>query len=159
MASGKKHAKATKWILAPTIVGAGIFSYSVLQMEPWQAIQFGLLSGLGNVMTLYINPDQDQESLNRVEYKWIHNTIGLFFLCIAFWGPYAVLVPHRNWFSHFPIVGTIFRYAYLKLGIGLLIFVLTKYPVPEICYTIRWYDIAVVLGMAISDILHWIMDW
>jgi len=86
---------------------------------------------------------------------------GLFIVVVYF--PYAYAMRfvgfgrkgHRNFFSHFPLVSTIIRVAWL-LAIPLLCLWYFKVPVP---YERLMYPlVAAVAGLTLSDTLHFAAD-
>lgn len=83
----------------------------------------------------------------------------------ALWKPYALLVPHRSWLSHVPVVGTAIRLGYLY-GILLLIYLvaavtgivhLPQIPVtPDVLKNSNF--VWAFFGLCLSDTLHFAMD-
>jgi len=79
----------------------------------------------------------------------------------AIWFPYAKLMPHRSFWSHFPLVGTAVRLAYLLAIIALIASILGFYEV-----ALDWAEsvppevwVYLYLGLATADIGHWVADW
>lgn len=78
-------------------------------------------------------------------------------LSLIFW-PYAVVIPHRHWLSHLPIVGTAGRLAYILFlawevalitgQIDWLLWVLSR---------VTWYW-PVLVGLEVVATLHWVAD-
>ena len=82
------------------------------------------------------------------------------FLWHAYWLPYAFAITHRHPLSHTPIVGTALRLLYLAPGYLLLTYIIgfkllgVDWPmVPDLGYL--GY---MLLGLTISDALHWARD-
>lgn len=101
-----------------------------------------------------MGPDLDQEGLSVAEWQIIKKTFGLGFLWLMFWWPYAVLIPHRHWTSHAPIVGTLGRLAYIAFAMVCL-FWFTGWSVPKIPL---WLVESFVTGLMASDTVHWARD-
>lgn len=108
-----------------------------------------------------MSPDLDQEGLNRFENRLVRYTLGLGYLWVMVWYPYARYIPHRGWMSHAPIVGTALRVVYLAtvLGVGMVISgirwdyvdLVSQGMAPQI---LAW----VFAGLLVSDVAHWVMD-
>lgn len=133
---------------------------------------------LGALVGLVINPDLDQDGLTiaetiftkiptpavrgkgvvravrwlvRVAIKGVGTTLTGIWMSV--WGIYAVIMPHRHFLSHFPIVGTVGRIIYL---IAVLI---VFRDVTGADYTIStqvFYRACV--GLACADAGHWLRD-
>lgn len=138
MASGKQHAQASL-----LLAGAGVTSALIYPRE-------GLLIAAGAMLGLVLSPDLDVDNPTYSDYvvrKWFGTLLA--WLWFAFWFPYRKLVPHRHWFSHAPIIGTLFRVGYIGIPVG---------------YWLGWQTLPyaalvwVITGLALSDILHYIMD-
>lgn len=152
MSSGSEHAKAS--------VAAAI------ALVPIVGLPFGLPAAMGAaggcLLGIALSPDLDQEGLNKFENKLVKYTLGLGFLWVMVWYPYARFIPHRGWASHAPVIGTLGRLVYLVAVLGVvlglsnlradyLLFVQTALEwLPQIVW--------VVAGLMVSDILHWWMD-
>lgn len=100
MSSGTQHDRATvagaKAIAAVGLPATAFFARDILPLVPAMAMGF-LLGGL------YLSPDLDIRS--RPYRRWG--------LLRWYWWPYQKLIPHRNWMSHWPIIGTAIRLGYL----------------------------------------------
>ena len=147
MASGKAHATASLIAAIPAGLAAGIGLSS---------IPYGIGTVIGSILGIALTPDLDQEMTTYFEWKLIRKTGPLGFIWMAFWAPYSLLIPHRSFWSHFPIVGTIIRVLYITIPIiGLCIWreYIPNWPQPI------WDSlIGILIGLSISDILHWFMD-
>lgn len=95
---------------------------------------------------------------------------------VSWWiKPYAQIIPHRSFWSHGPIVGTLIRVVYcismlfLAGWLALLAysFVTTEYNAAQlfVMYVYMWIDYAPwpaifwhSIGLAISDFVHFIAD-
>ena len=122
-------------------------------------------------MGIFLTPDLDQQTKNRIENKLIKHPnplIWLFgWLYIWFWYPYAISIKHRSPISHFPVLGTFGRLSYMAVGIGMLIYILPLLigwiPVmmPEVIdmAVTHWNSyLPLIYGLLISDTLHWLFD-
>lgn len=84
----------------------------------------------------------------------------------AIWYPYATYIPHRNFFSHAPVVGTIIRFLYLVVVISCVASMLTYTGAVLLETTLfvaaekaTWLTVAHILSVAFpSDLLHWMDD-
>ena len=147
MASGKAHAKASLIAAIPTGLATGLGLGSVF---------YGLGAVAGSILGIALTPDLDQEMTTYFEWKLIRKTGPLGFIWMAFWAPYSLLIPHRSFWSHFPIIGTVIRLLYITTPI--IVFCLWKGYIPNLSQFIIEFLVGIILGLAISDILHWIMD-
>jgi uncharacterized metal-binding protein len=104
---------------------------------------------LGVALGFLVNPDLDVES-GSIAFHNARRTAGGPFglLWRALWWPYAKVTPHRSFWSHAPIVGTLGRVTYLGLLTGLFI------PWGAV---LPWL-VPAFLGLALSDMVHWMLD-
>lgn len=150
MSTGEEHAKAS--------VAAA------LALVPLVGLPYGPLAAAaaagGSLLGIALSPDLDQEGLSAFENKLVKYTLGLGFLWVMVWYPYARFIPHRGWMSHAPVVGTLIRVVYLGsiLGLGLGISGLwggDLRPVQDaLGPPLGW----LLFGLSVSDIIHWAMD-
>jgi len=159
MSSGKEHQEASEnwsWVigLAAIAVSGDLFA--------------GFAAGAGCLAGIYLTPDLDVGYWARIqsmkEIKKSFPVLGRVWHII--WLPYAIMLPHRSVWSHWPIIGTAVRLAYLSFILIALIFVagsLTGWNPERVIFTIsvfyrysltHWF----VLGIVISDTVHWLMD-
>lgn len=147
MASGKAHAKAS-WIMSiPAGLATGIGLSSVT---------YGVGAAVGSVLGIALTPDLDQEMTTYFEWKLMKKAGPLAFVWMFIWSPYSLLIPHRSFWSHFPIIGTAIRLLYITTPT--IIFCLWKGYIPNPPQYIIEFLIGIALGLTASDILHWIMD-
>ena len=134
MASGKAHNRVTLISSAPVGVAVALWTTDILA---------GLCCFSGCILGLWIHPDLDIDKYAR----WP-------------WRTYARAMWHRHIWSHFPILGTSLRLAYLlTLPAILLNMVLPGLlSSPVVLWLIRWYGAWFFVGLASSDTAHWIMD-
>ena len=114
----------------------------------------GLAAGAGCLAGILLSPDLDQEGISSAEYKLIKYTLGLGFLWSMLWFPYALCVKHRSPISHWPLLGTAGRLAYL--GVFVLIARYFGWFFPFLSLSLLGWGI---MGLAISDAAHWFMDF
>lgn len=139
MPDGRVHASAS-------LVSGAIFTYATLPFVPFYG-SVGLATGFAT--TMFVNPDLDLNTRfpRRKPWKW---------LWWVYWYPYSRFMKHRSVGSHFPVISTLIRVAYLTLPFLFLMFVL------DIEW---WYDgnifsfiVFAVIGMIASDTIHAVMD-
>lgn len=137
MASGKNHDRGIL-LFTPVwgVVGFHYFGWGV-------AIALTASHFVGG---WWLSPDLDIKS--RPFLRWG--------VLKGIWIPYQRMIPHRNWKSHAPIVGTVIRVVYLMLWLAPVWLiegiyqVLAKIPL-EIA-------IACLIGLELSAINHLFLD-
>ena len=141
MASGKQHLKATLTAVIPV----GMSYYLISGNAPLTAT-CGCLAGI------ILSPDLDiptktisESIMGRIP------VIGNLFWW--YWLPYAKLIPHRHWLSHWPVIGTFGRLLYMS---PLLFITVCGYNVATLLKDVD--VVGFVFGLMISDLMHWIMD-
>ncbi len=156
MSTGVVHMKATVVLSVP----AGLLAYSLGAGTGGAAACFaGALTGI------LLSPDLDVDHRTHSEYV-VYHYLGKFLgaLWFAFWWPYAKFIPHRHPLSHWPLVGTLGRLLYLSifgfilwLGVAIIFPGVSPPPtaLPAIPYGLRW----AIVGLALADILHFLMDY
>lgn len=142
--NGKAHTSATL-----AITGLLCLAYA-LQPDELSA----LYAAMGSAVTLLVHPDLDVDGLDRNEHALVKRTMGLGFLWLMLWYPYARVFKHRG-VSHWPIVGTLTRVLYLGVLLTVALMVTGMQMYIEDVVDIGGY---VVGGMMISDFVHWWMD-
>ena len=105
MSSGKVHATASIVAALPTA------AVTALLLGP----DVGLCAGAGCLLGIPINPDLDQLTIERAEWKIIKRLPVIGWGWLALWDLYARGIPHRHALSHLPVIGTAGRLAYLEL--------------------------------------------
>lgn len=144
--SGIVHARASIALSVPS------FALAFGATNNW--LPAGLAAASGCLLGILMSPDLDQESLSTAEYKLIKYTLGLGFLWTMVWFPYALCLKHRSPLSHWPLLGTAGRLAYV--GIFVLIALHFGWKPPQISWALLAWG---VVGLAISDAAHWYMDF
>jgi len=137
MASGVTHRKVS-------IVAAGAILFFGVPNYGLDAVKMGL----GCLLGIILSPDLDIDSKTDSELLMGHiPIIGTLFYW--YWLPYALLIPHRHFISHSPVIGTLIRIAYFII------------PALLLCWYLGWavpWDWSIVYGLMVSDTLHWIWD-
>lgn len=120
MASGKVHAIAYRKGIVLSIVASLVLAGFV---DP--AAIYGPLGALGGML---VDPDlSDQHNITtHTEHRmWrISPLVGYVFQ--VYWYPLSILIRHRSWLSHWPLVGTTLRIVYL-------------FGPPLSCILVYWY--------------------
>lgn len=150
MADGRTHANATL-VATPIVAGVVFVLRGDIELAVWAAT--GCISGI------LLSPDLDQESVSHAEWKLIRATLGIGYVWLAFWGPYASIIRHRSPLSHAPLFGTAFRLLYLWGGAALLACLLSDWRLPPLEWFAQQPEFwAAAVGLILSDLLHWIFD-
>lgn len=150
MADGRTHTVAT------VCVAAGAAIACIALGQPAVAIY----AAGGAIVGVVVHPDLDQNSgksfgarvLGPLQIPWK-----------ILWAPYAVMVPHRHWMSHAPVVGTIGRVLYL-----LTIKAIVHAAIARVeFWNILLHDVSFILtyplwlgliGLAFADLIHYALD-
>lgn len=156
MSSGLWHNRAT---ITSTVLASGVTA----MYEPTIAIC--LL--FGGMLGILLTPDLDQPTLNRIENQLVKNynpLVKIFgLLYIGFFAPYSRLFPHRSFWTHFPLIGTIGRVIYMCVMLGTI-----RLCAYLIDYAILYFDQIVVykqyalyglIMLCTVDFIHYIMDY
>jgi uncharacterized metal-binding protein len=113
----------------------------------------------GCVTGLMVTPDMDVNNGNISDHYIRKVSRPAQWLWRLFWTPYALLVPHRHFVSHFPIVGTILRIGYFFLIINLLnlvwSFIIGLFDTVSFVWIWDW---SFFFGLAHVDAVHWAVD-
>ena len=144
MPSGIIHTKASLLTSIPCFAAGYLVSQDLLSATAC----FG-----GCLLGILITPDLDQESISTSEYKLVKWTLGLGYFWTMLWFPYALMFKHRSFFSHFPIVSTLLRIGYICVFLGFFHSLGMSFPQPS--WTVMLWT---VIGLMVSDTLHWFMD-
>ncbi len=162
MASGKMHYIAD--------VSLTIASIPIVFYYPEHLLQIVI----GNVIGTLMTPDCDSENSTYNEILLANTVRTILIICgrkkakatndvkiiyrlqAALTAAYGVMIPHRSWLSHFPIVSTLTITYYLWL----LYFVSGKvatFQTFDYMYLIQTYQIAMIV-IAIHHAVHYVMD-
>lgn len=151
---GKTHAAVTLGLILPS---------GVLGLATTGDLALGLASVAGCALGLIMEPDLDQDGITGSEWRLLRGKVTwpLGIVWFALWFPYAKVFPHRSFWTHFPLVGTAVRLAYLVAIIGLLVSVLGFYELAldwaESIPSLIW--VYLYMGLATADMGHWVADW
>ena len=104
----------------------------------------------GSLVGVLLSPDLDQDGLTNSETVVFRRFRILGHTFFLYWYIYAVALKHRSPWSHFPILGTALRLAYLS-PLWWLLFVFIGLPVPDLA-------VPAVVGLAVADLLHFLRD-
>lgn len=75
------------------------------------------------------------------------------------WFPYAVLVPHRHFISHFPVISTLLRIGYIFLIINLSVALFRIAFNIELDKPFYWiWDWSFFFGLVHVDTVHFVVD-
>lgn len=106
------------------------------------------------VGTIWLSPDLDLVSQPYMAWGPLR----------MIWWPYMMLVPHRSWLSHGPVVGTLARTAvlaaYAAIVVGVLMWrgVITPAEVRSWLSGDLWPVYAVLAGLETSALVHIALD-
>ena len=150
MPSGVVHAQASLFLAFP----ACALAYGTsAHLPPQDAMFHAGAAALGCLAGIPLSPDLDQEGLSTTEHWIIKMTLGLGFLWTMLWYPYARLCKHRSPLSHWPILGTAGRLAYIGIFVGIALACGWQPPVISLA-PVLW----ALFGLMLSDTAHWAMD-
>jgi len=122
------------------------------------SVEAGIGALVGCVAGVAMSPDLDQEGISASEWWLVNKTLGIGWLWVMVWFPYARAFRHKQ-ASHWPVIGTAGRVIYLTLLCILAAWLLNVHGA-----TIGWpqiephYLAGAFVGLAASDALHWLMD-
>lgn len=147
MASGKNHFIAD--------VAINIASLPFAFVDPLAYVT-------GNLLGTILTPDMDlpgtsfpeRMTSNFIKYvtgiksKGVHNVI------LALSAVYAVLIPHRSWLSHLPIIGTLTRIGFL-VGIWWVLMRVVGWPTS---IAVNETSILTFLIWDFHTVIHFVMD-
>ena len=148
MPSGKAHARDSIML---SVIVAPVALYATHDPLASVAISVGCLAGIPLSPDLDLHVRTVAESLPIVGRVWQ-----------VIWFPYERAIPHRSWLSHFPIVGTIGRLAYLATVVWLVCHVIVSPSLSWLYIAESMYASPVALyaigGLLISDSYHSLRD-
>jgi uncharacterized metal-binding protein len=147
MPNGNVHSAATV-LLA---VSAGYLMYhNGLPFTQTLAVSGGTLAGLLLTPDLDVNQGCVSDQIMRRSAGRAAG--GLWYI---FWLPYSRLIPHRSPLSHFPVLGTTIRLAYV-FALPLLLYALAQgtLSLPMLPAWAIWS----AGGLALADLLHYLLD-
>lgn len=134
MSSGKDHTAAT--------IGLAIIYTTVdYTVGPWM------------LLGIFIQPDLDVDG-GYIGNFYLLKYPPLYHAWRIYWWPYSKLVPHRSFWSHSPLIGTLLRILYL-VGPFSILYYLSQNTWPN--FGVAW--IPVVKALVLTDFLHFVMDY
>lgn len=138
-----------------TIVLSGVLAYASYRVG-YPVAQVAALAG-GCLSGLLLSPDLDVDR-GSISMSHAQRLGGCFvgMLWAILWKPYALLIPHRSPLSHFPLIGTAIRLAYVTL-IGLLIIAALRITGANLPALPAWWPWSIA-GLVLADLLHFILD-
>ena len=131
-------------------VPAGIVSVVLVD---WR-FGLGLLGGYG--LGRWIDPDLDQVSISSSEGRMMNDFKILGYVLVGYWTVYGAIFRrhHRSFLTHFPVVSTAIRLAYLCWW---LFFVYRWLDWSfTVGHALSWFGI--LIGLSIADGLHYVAD-
>lgn len=166
MSTGKTHSGISTGTALGVLIGAGAFSSMGLGPT--------VLVATGSLLGVILTPDLDVDDgcishyyVRKFFGKWVERW---WFLL---WHPYSLAMRHRGFWSHAPIFSTIFRLTYMLFPIiiiplrpAILLGALTSQiaAIPAlglaaiILFGLRVDIIFILMGLIVSDTLHFIAD-
>lgn len=152
MPGGKVHSAITlatvTGLLAPSFVwgsGGDIYMYIA-----------------GATAGVFLTPDHDVDGGNFTDTLIRKVSPPIQKVWRLFWTPYALLLPHRGKFSHFPILSTFIRLGYILLLVNLITWIvwLVSKTVGghDTVSFVFWWNWSFFFGLCHVDALHWAAD-
>lgn len=143
MPDGKTHGKL--W---------GIAAPLPIATAAYQTYHGSWISGAGVIagymLGRWIDPDLDQMGITSAEWRSVRECGFVGVLITMYFMPYAYVIPHRSFFSHAPVVGTVIRVAYMAIPFVILAIVFKWTPSDHMII----FGISTFVGLAISDLVH-----
>lgn len=151
MASGKTHSRVA--VLAGVV---GVVATMVwLPEAPLEKVAVGFALGWA------VTPDADVDHATVEELWWdriplVGRAVGTVYQMV--WLPYARLIPHRDALSHWPLVGTAGRIAYMAAWLAAISLIAGRWIVDwRVIWNWIWpWGYA---AWAVQDIGHWAFDY
>lgn len=151
MPAGSVHT-ANSISIAALLSGAAYFYDPImLTNTDSAALVVGSLSGI------FLTPDLDVDS-GYIGLRFLRSIplVGRLISWIwrLMWLPYAIVIPHRSWISHFPLISTIIRVIILFIFFSPILFVFKESFLGNSRIVFMWF-----VGLCISDFFHFYADW
>lgn len=156
MSAGIVHARASMML-------TGALALSVFICHDWSVLQVAAGALLGTILS----PDLDVDAGNLTN-TIIRKRLGrpLELLWDFFWHPYRRSLKHGGEFSHFPVVSTLIRLAYIYFFLIIIPEIVLALLLPyDFGYEMRWWLLyywilpwRVWLGLMGADLIHWSLD-
>lgn len=135
MPSGRAHA-------VMSIATAGL-TYLYSTNSGVESPRLAVATASGCLLGILLTPDLDVKGIRADS---IVRDMGLIPALIwgIVWNPYSALFPHRSFWTHSPLLGTLIRFIYIGIWLG--VFGLLPRPGPFVC--------RIILGVTMSDNIH-----
>lgn len=155
MSAGHVHTKAS-------LLLTGGFLISTLVTGNWSGLQFCV----GSLIGVMVTPDCDVDA-GTIHDRYIRNRLGWMgeMFWDGLWYFYRRSLKHGGELSHFPVISTLGRMAYLYLFLIIIpITALSLVFVLDIRYELSWWSDKilmywkVVAGLMAADTLHYFLD-
>ena len=147
MSAGPLHLRMTTLAL-----GSALAATVAAMLVPLPLILIGAAGCL--VGEVLLSPDLDHPAGCNALRRWS--------VLRWVWRPYQQVVRHRSPWSHWPVLGTAGRLAYLAVpafGVGALVYGEAVVPLIALAWEVHWREIvAAVVGVEVSAVLHLIGD-
>lgn len=123
-------------------------------------VAFGL-NFFGLICQRILGPDLDVDGFTYNEYlaKKLNPVFG--YIWTLTFLPYAKVLPHRSFFSHFPVISTLIRIAYLFFPFYLLSVFDVKPLQSFFFYAVNYWDwtLYFIIGLIWGDWFHFVLDY
>lgn len=150
MPGGKVHSALT------LATASGVIApYALVQMNgnPYWYVA-------GCLVGLVVMPDQDLNNGNISDTMIRRVFPPAQWLWRILWTPYALILPHRSVYSHFPVLGTLLRIGYIFLLLNLFnwLFFLFGNIFDTVSHFIWIWNWSFVAGLCHVDLIHFLAD-
>lgn len=147
MPNGKTHIIWWKRVFPFSI----IVSLILMLFSPIFAIMFLIGYAVGEPL---FSADLDQIGLTSTDGRWMRNFGCLGVLFVMYFVPYAYMLPHRSFLSHFPVVSDLVRLAYILI-IPSILWLYFQLPINNMVLL----GLAGMLsGLSLSTLVHYLLD-
>ncbi len=138
LASGKNHDRAILFA-SPLVLVVGCYQFG---------LELGIIAGASHFLGGYwLSPDLDIKSAPFQRWGILK----------IIWLPYQRLIPHRNWKSHAPVLGTLIRLTYLTAWLSPIWLMFPD--LQRVQWAIDWGKVAAFLaGVELSALNHLLLD-
>ena len=156
--NGQAHAVGSVIVAVTTSTLALIIGPEFYDHQDTTSLALALFSG--GILGIPLSPDLDHHAKTYSEH-WVSKKLGRNFgyWYTFYWMPYSILIPHRSFWSHGIIVGTLGRLFYISLPLIVLSLLwpgfFTWFPWEALYSECAMW---VYLSLLLSDVLHRIMD-
>lgn len=151
MPGGKVHTALT---MATTLGVVAPYAIVNLSGNPYWYIA-------GNLAGIMLTPDHDVDGGNFTDTIIRRVSPKAQWLWRLFWTPYALVLPHRGKFSHFPVLSTFIRLGYILIAINLvnlvIRFILSFFGVVDTVF-LFWWSWSFFWGLVHVDTIHYLAD-